>query len=554
MAFDIDYPAIVAYRPLGYYADASDWLEWRLTYHGGREFRDRYLRQLSDRETRPDFERRRDVTPIPTFAKREINRVKNSLFQRFGDVIRRSGSKAYQDAVAGVGKGIDNKGSSMNAYLGECVLPELLVMGKVGILIDAPRVTGPTKADVPDGFRPYVYDFAIEQIPFIIKADAESPSDFQAVMLTEYHQSADWRTGKTTQSTSHRFYWIDPDTGKVNLQLLDKDAKPSEAVIKLDLTAIPFVMLDIKQSLIQDVCSHQRALLNLISSDTAYALDSNFPFLVKQRGNAQDGSHLAGDGDAKTVAVGVTKGMNYDKGANQPAFIAPPVEPMKASLELRRELKDEVRELVMGIVEDLGDGSIEAGLSFIGLCLERGENRIGDHFTAYETADDAARERPLVKYPEWWALTPPKDRIEEASDLVDLAYKVPSRLGKKELNKLVVDKLLRGRVDETKLDAIKSEIDKAPYCTSDPAIIIPAKKEGLISTETGSLALGGDEQEAERAKKDQADRAKEIALAQADAAAARGNPAGSVTPAKSAADEKAGSKPGDKLGGGNNDE
>ena len=53
--------------------------------------------------------------------------------------------------------------------------------------------------------------------------------------------------------------------------------------MELELTRIPFVLLDIGDSMIKDVVNHQIALLNLVSSDVNYALKSNFPFYIEQK-------------------------------------------------------------------------------------------------------------------------------------------------------------------------------------------------------------------------------------------------------------------------------
>lgn len=546
----IDYPTIVKNRPLSFFFDSTEWFEWREAYDGGRKYRERYLAKLSDRETEDEFKRRKEMTPLPTYAKREINRVRNALFQRFADVVRSGGSKTYMEAVLGDKRGIDNRGSSLNTYLGKELLPELLVMGAVGVLVDAPKVSGGTLADVPDNYRPFVSYYTLEQIPQLWPSKPGSLSDYDAVLLTDYHEAADWKTGQRDHKTTQRFYYVGED-GFVRLQILNDKGELIGAEQKMELREIPFILVDIGDSLIKDVVTHQRALMNLASTDTNYALESNFPFLTSERGNVQDGGHLDGDTQTQEVVVGVKKGMKYDKGANRPEFIAPPADTLKASMELQKALKEQVRELVMGCLEDMGDGSIEAGLSFIGLCLEHFENRLGDHWTAFETAAAPDRERPTIKYPDCWALIPPKERIEEAKELDALAFSIPSRMGKKALKKLIADRLLRTRIPTTELDKIKKEIDDAPYCTSDPAVVMPAIKEGAMSRETGCLALGGDEKEAQKAADEQAKRAQDIAIAQADAAAARGLPDGSVTPGKSAADEKEGSKnPNDKLGGG----
>ena len=134
----------------------------------------------------------------------------------------------------------------------------------------------------------------------------------------------------------------------------------------MELTRIPFVMLDIGNSLIKDVCGHQIALLNLGSSDVSYALRSNFPFYIEQKDLRAVGAHLkhaatadgtattGGQGAAETdIKVGATHGRSYDKGMNPPAFINPSAEPLRASLELQDRLKRDIRELVNLAVSSL---------------------------------------------------------------------------------------------------------------------------------------------------------------------------------------------------------
>ena len=102
--------------------------------------------------------------------------------------------------------------------------------------------------------------------------------------------------------------------------------------MELELTRIPFVLLDIGDSMIKDVVNHQIALLNLVSSDVNYALKSNFPFYVEQKDQRAGGQHLkyavGEDGTATTggqagadtdIKVGTTQGRTYDmKGMNPP--------------------------------------------------------------------------------------------------------------------------------------------------------------------------------------------------------------------------------------------
>jgi hypothetical protein len=510
--------------------DRADWTEWRYCYAAGRRFRDEYLERFSDRETKKEFARRSSLTPIPSYARLEINRVKNALSSRFNDISRRGGSKAWQDAVTGIERGVDRRGSSMNSYLSKYILPEVLVMRRVGVLVDAPRVNGTSAADIPQNFQPYLNYYPVEHIARIVPASVESPSDWAAVMVKDINRDFDPETGEVTDRDTFRYYYLDPERGNlVTITTIDDQGKEVAAPIHTNLDKVPFVLYDVLESLIRDVCSYQIAHLNLISADTSYALDANYPFMVRQRGNAVP-AHLLGEEDEANV--GAQKGLWYDKGLDSPGFISPPTEPMQISLELRKSFKEEVRELVTGALASLGeDGSMDSGLAFIGQCLEDAEARLWDHWTAYEAANPSRRRVPTIAYPDDWSLKTDEERIDEANKYIDLMNKLPGQDGKKEASKVAYERLFRGRLSAKDLDKIKAQVDAVPYTTSDAKIIIEAKKEGLVDAATGSMALGFDEGVAEKAKADQAEKAKAIAAAQSDQKfGGPGNPDASVDP------------------------
>jgi len=418
----------------------------------------------------------------------------------------------------------------MNSYLSKYLLPEILVMRRVGVLVDAPRVIGETAADVPENFRPYLNYYPVEYIERAIPAPLDSPSDWAAVRVKDIKRDYDVEAGEVTETNSWRHYYLDPNRGnKVTIRYFNENDEESEAPVLTNLESIPFVVFDILESLIKDVCSYQIAHLNLISADTSYAIDANYPFMVRQRGNTIP-AHLLGEDDS--ADIGTQKGLWYDRGLNAPAFISPPVEPMRTSLELRKGFREEVHEIVTGALMALGeDGTMESGLAFIGQCLEDGEARLWDHWTAYEQSNPARREVPQIIYPEDWSLKTEEQRILETKEYIDLMNKLPGQTGKKTAAKIAYDRWLRGRVPQSDLDKIKAEIDAAPYSISDPNIVIQAKKEGIFSTETSALALGANEDEAEKAKKDKEDTQKAIAAAQMDQKfGGPGNPEASVDP------------------------
>ena len=543
-----------------YYYNLSDWTTWRWIWEGGDGFTRQYLQKYTERESTTDFERRREITPVPGFAKAALVDIKNAVFHRMGDIIRRDGSKSYQSAVSGFRGGVDRRGSSMNHFIGTQALPEMLAMGSVGIYVDNIAPTGPTMADAANA-SPYLYMYRVEDILSWKCSLPEDDSDFEAILLRDWCIDYDTSFGSVSlpkgQIERYRLVW--KQDGFVHYQFFDNEGSPitPEGIpggqpVRLELTRIPFVMCDIGESLLKDIATHQIALLNLVSSDVSYALKSNFPFYTEQVDTRATGSHLKNDimedgtatgggqeGGKNDIRVGAHDGRTYDMKADRPGFIHPSSEPLKASMELQRKLEDDIRKLVNLAVVSLGNSrasgeaknidnqGLEAGLAFIGLVLEGAERKIADHWSSYEGNNN--RDTTVVKYPEQYSMKSQRDRIEEADKLTDLMFSIPGKTVKKELAKDAVTALLHGRIPIDKMAAIYSEIDAAKYSTSDPKVIELAKEQMLASDITLSDALGFDgKTEIPKAQKDHEDRIERIQKAQTDAdgsdPAARGNP------------------------------
>ena len=109
------------------------------------------------------------------------------------------------------------------------------------------------------------------------------------------------------------------------------------------------------------------------------------------------------------MKVGTTYGMTYGKNLNQPAFINPSPDPLRASMQLQEKMEGDIRRIVQLAVENLASSAeakskdnqgLEAGLSFIGLVLEHGERLISEYWAAYEQSDPTKRQIPTVKYPD----------------------------------------------------------------------------------------------------------------------------------------------------------
>ncbi len=267
-------------------------------------------------------------------------------------------------------------------------------------------------------------------------------------------------------------------------------------------------------------------------------LKANFPFYTEQADHRAVGSHLKNDimedGTASSggqqaadneVKVGSIDGRTYAIQAERPGFIHPSSEPLLASMKLQQKLEDDIRKLVNLAVVSLGNSrasgearnidnqGLEAGLAFIGLVLERGERRIADHWSAYEGND--GRDTVIIKYPDQYSLKTKTERIEEAEKLTGLMFSIPGPTVKKELAKDAVVSLLGDRVDSEKMSTINTEIDEAPYATSNPDVVKLAKEEGLASDVTLSNALGFDgEKEIPKANIDHANRIERIAASQ----------------------------------------
>jgi hypothetical protein len=561
---------IIDSRHPNFTVDHEEWRKWRLTYRGGREYVRRYLEKFNRNEDSADFSARQDITPIPTFAKAAVNDVRNSIFQRMRDITRRDGTESYQRAIAGLDLGVDLRGSTMNAFMGMNVLTELLIMGRVGLYVDSPFVPRETSfltlADT-ESLRPYLYLYQVEDILSWRCSKPENPSEFQALLLRDTCMDFDSDTLlPLTSFERFRLLWISEDTGNVMMQFLDAEGNPinrdgsvAAGPIQLNLKRIPFVMPDIGDSLLRDVCQHQIALLNLGSSDVAYALKANFPFYTEQRDIRGVGNHLkhnvSDDGTSegggqhaskKEIQVGSTQGRAYDLKTDRPGFIHPSSEPLEASMKLQDGLKKDVRSLVNLSVQTLAgrasaesksmdNQGLEAGLSFIGLVLESAERRVADLWAAYESVNERQRRIATVKYPDRYSLKDDKARITEAQELSKLIQGTPSNTARKELWKNLITILLSGRISIESMNEIFDEIDKARFTTSDPEVIIAAVEAGLSGEETASLALGFAPGEVVKAREDQAARIARIQAAQTPLGESDASAPDAPTPGENAA-------------------
>jgi len=514
-----------------YRANAFEWRKYRLTFEGGKAFVDEYLKKFSIREDSNDFATRKLITYCPAHAKAAIVDIKNAIYQRLVEIQRINGPESYKISINGGKGGVNKAGMTMTTFIGTEVLPELIALSKVGIFIDKGLYSGPTKLDSQD-ISPYLYCYPTEDIHSWTYED----NILTAILLKDYVEVADPATNLIIGKQEKYRYLRLLENG-VSMTLYNADGKQEGETIIRPLSRIPFVIAKISQSLLTDVADYQIALLNLESSDIGYSLKSNFPFYVEQfnpqsesfmkvfqADNTETGEpareNVTADG-IEDARVGVTHGRKYAKGLERPSFINPSSEPLRASMEKEDQLKEDIRKLVNLSLRNLArpagsqsadltdEQGLEAGLSYIGMELERAEREISEIWALYEKDKPA-----IIKYPKKYSLKSEKERVEEAKELIKIKETVPSKTGKKEIDKQVVTIVLENKVSFETLEKIKGEIDTAIVTVTDHETVREDHKEGLVSDKVASTALGYPDGDVEQAKKDHAERASRIAEAQ----------------------------------------
>jgi hypothetical protein len=525
----------------------ADWTKFRGILEGGRKFVDKNLVKFTHREHDNDYRDRKAISYVPGHAKSALLDIKNAINNRLVDV-KRDGPADYLSAVSGELGGVDFNGNTMDGFLADQVLLEMLGMAKVGVFVDKQRIDTEirSKADTK-GIRPYLYTYKAEDI---LSWRYNNQRELQTVLLKNSDFTYDQEFGLPTgQETTYQLLSLS-NLG-VLVETFDADGEHLGA-ITLGLDKIPFVMFEISDSLLKDVADMQIALLNLASSDLNYALKSNFPFYIENydpRNNLdaftrqaapdqptyQPGdtsvtvnqSALEGQAAQAKVAkpnaleVGNTQGRRYAKGLDAPSFIHPSPEPLMASMAKQKDIQEEIRQIMNLTVSNIlsrnasaeskraDETTKEEGLSQIGLELEHGERLILEIWHAYQRSSGGG-----INYPQSWQTRTDKDRRQEASELKELRPSVPSKTYQKQLTKEMVVTTIGHKVDNDTLQKIMGEIEAASVVETDPDVINQDHEAGFVGTETASLARGYPEGEVEKAKKDHAERAARILMAQ----------------------------------------
>lgn len=512
-------PPISMWHPT-YGSDYGKWEKWRRAYEGGKDFIDLYMQKLSDRETVADFDARKAIAYAPTFAKAAINDIKNAIFQRTADVARKDGPPSYMDAVKGLEGGVDLQGNTMGSFIGTETLPELLVLGRVGVLIDAPDDIGTTMRD-KKGKNPFISTYVREDI--VNWSPAKPTNGYATLLLRESVDQIDDFGLPTGTKTIFRLYQRQNNGVKVSFYANDGVEAIKE--VFLDIPEIPFVSFDLPLSLMEDVADYQVALLNLESSDISFSRKANFPIYYEFYDSRSDGQHFkpqvepgeegADESRDREVKAGLADGRRINKGLDAPGFVNPDPETLRVSMEKGQQIREDIRLLVNLNLQNLNPRrqgadskamdahSLEASLSYIGLVLQKGEMELGKHWNHFEKT----QKRPSIVYPKSYNLKTEGERQEEADRLAKLQSKIPSDTYQREMAKKIVN-LTMFDLPDSVIATIEEEVDNAQTLTSDPEQVLAAHEAGLVGDELASETLGYPNGEIERAQKDRAERIK----------------------------------------------
>ncbi len=511
--------------PIYYTLNQSDELYlFRSIKHGGDAFTLNYIEKFSERESDSSFDLRKKLTPSAAFAKREVVKVQNAIYQRLVDIVRVGGSESYQLVASGESGGIDLDNSSMSHFVGQDVLSELLFMGKVGVLVDMPKSIGVSVADTNKD-HPYCYIYQREQILNWTQNQIDNRKTLTALRLSEYIPILDEFGLPKGDEIRYRIY--NRLENSVRLRILNSNEIVVEDYI-LDIPEIPFILFEIPNSLLHETGKYQIALMNMESSDIAYTLKANFPFLIRKADI--NGSHLKKSDDG--VEVGNIQGMEYS-GDTPPDFIHPSSEPLKASIAKQEQVKESIQQLISSSVSSIAQRSaqskefdergLESGLSAIGEILEHGERKIAGFYSLFEGSNSVA----TINYPDKYSLKSDEDRINEVKLLQEQKDEMPSLKGKKALCKMAAHTLFDTKLPVDDLKIIISEIEESNNTGASSKNIISDVESGILGHETAALMRGYDKEEPVKAAIEHADRLARIEEAQTRArentnAAARG--------------------------------
>lgn len=492
--------------------DEENYKLWRLIKEGGKDFVEEYLVKR-EQETETEFSNRKDQTPDPAIAASAIDDVRSAFAPRM-EVTRTGGHEIYQAMMKGLEGGVDGNHTTQDDYLKTQVLPELLFMGKVGVLIvntDPPTI-------------PYCELYKAEDIW------NWSYSRGQLTKLVLNESAIIYKNGLPSGETKdiHRIFTLTPNGVEMTITdrndaPLDEDLNSGEFTQILRLTEIPFVIYELPHSLLKSIDRYQITYLNLESSDIAWLFRANMTIYTEQGSAIEDQIRRKKTDDETQdmpkVLLGDSIGRRYGVGMDRPQFIAPPTEPIETSMKKQKQIEDRIKdilktklsELKMASAESLTlrERGLESGLAAIGSVLRSGDVKTAIVIHMYLGSD----ERPSISYPVKYELRTEEDRVVAAKALKEIQISIGSLAAKKQLEILICRTLLEAKIPAAKLREIESEIEQSELGIYDPTQVVELVNAGIISHEIAGIILNTPKDDYKKAEEEH--RARLIAIQQA---------------------------------------
>lgn len=478
----------------------------RLAVSHNRDYVTKYLKYFSERETYSAFELRRDITPNPPDLRIGLSQLLYSIRARMGDVSRTSNLSEYIDAANGVNRGVDGHGSTMVSFMSNAVLPELLVAKRVGIFVNREEVPTTLTKKAP---WPYLTVVPTEDI---YNLSYDSNNELNGVILrTTVMKEEDGFPVSTS-------YVIDKFKLEDN-KLTHTQYTPEGATIKTvesDMDALPFALLSIEESPVEDALDLHDSLLQLSSTDFIFLFKSNHPIYVeqysvknemqkRQQERFQEKGRTDDSEQANTqIDVGAVTGRRYGENLDAPSFISPSVDHLQASEMKQEKIAKQIERMLT--IESFNKGYKSASMEskredkepLIGNIqrlfdvLEKGEKDIAHAWHSYYNVPSVF----TVEYPSTFDLRSEEARLASAETKLKLRDDVPSRDLKDTLSIEAVKDLLP-TASLADIRKISAQIKSAQLNVSMSSLV-RLIAENAIHPEHAITALGLDPIEAKR--------------------------------------------------------
>jgi hypothetical protein len=338
--------------------------------------------------------------------------------------------------------------------------------------------------------------------------------------------------------TRYRFYKLTPNGVEYTefKSKLNGGKVTQLATQTIAIQRIPFAIGELTTSLLRDVADYQVALLNMESSDVSGSIRSNFTLYTEQFDPRYDAaarqirsihesegtiSENAAEPNVRETVIGGVVGRRYPKDTERPQYIAPPTEPLAASMAKEAAIKSDIYMLVNKTLSETGQKRIstesrkldyrglETNLAYIGFELQHLENDLAIIWTEFQRKGAI-----VIQYPNTYTMLTSADRHDLAEMKLKQLAKTPNQAARKAMLKGAIRAMLRDDTDTETVNATMMAIDndKQAILTTDE--IIDLKREGVISSEYAASVLGIPVSVVEQANREHALRLAVIAKSQ----------------------------------------